>query len=95
MSSAAPALVTAEELADVAPPNARTELVRGRLVVREPGGLRHGDGTESTVAADEALQGEHVVPGLAIPLSDILDDANDTLVVIPWDANLWHATQVA
>jgi Uma2 family endonuclease len=34
--------VTAEELQRLRLPGKRTELVRGRLVVREPAGLRHG-----------------------------------------------------
>ena len=39
----APAMVTAEELLRLNLPNKRTELVRGRLVVREPAGYVHGD----------------------------------------------------
>lgn len=39
---AAMALMTAEELLATSPPNKRTELVRGVLVVREPAGFRHG-----------------------------------------------------
>lgn len=35
-------LVRADELARIQPRNKRVELVRGRLVVREPAGLRHG-----------------------------------------------------
>jgi Uma2 family endonuclease len=35
-------LMTAEELLKANIPNKRTELVRGRLVVREPAGWRHG-----------------------------------------------------
>lgn len=38
----APALLTAEELERLNLPNRRTELVRGRLVVREPAGYLHG-----------------------------------------------------
>jgi len=38
-----PVLVTADELMRLQPANKRTELVRGRMVVREPGGFRHGD----------------------------------------------------
>jgi Uma2 family endonuclease len=37
-----PALMTADELLHVRIPDKRVELVRGRLVVREPAGLRHG-----------------------------------------------------
>jgi Uma2 family endonuclease len=39
----APALLTAEDLARLQPPDKRTELVRGRMFVREPAGFRHGD----------------------------------------------------
>ena len=34
--------MTAEELLRLQPPHKRTELVRGRLVVREPAGYEHG-----------------------------------------------------
>jgi Uma2 family endonuclease len=37
-----PVLITAEELRECSPPNTRTELVRGRIIVREPGGWEHG-----------------------------------------------------
>jgi Uma2 family endonuclease len=37
-----PALLTADELLHLNLPNKRTELVRGRLIVREPAGFRHG-----------------------------------------------------
>src|ERR1700757_2857 len=37
-----PALMTADELLHVRIPDKRVELVRGRLVVREPAGMRHG-----------------------------------------------------
>ena len=37
------ALMTAEELLALNLPNRRTELIRGRLVVREPAGFLHGD----------------------------------------------------
>ena len=36
-------LMTAEELLALNMPDKRTELVRGRLIVREPAGFRHGD----------------------------------------------------
>ena len=38
-------LLTAEELLQTSIPNKRTELVRGRLVVHEPPGGRHGNVT--------------------------------------------------
>src|SRR3990172_4499797 len=37
-----PALMTAEELLRLNLPDKRTELIRGRLVVRDPGGALHG-----------------------------------------------------
>jgi Uma2 family endonuclease len=39
---AAPALITAEELERLSPPNKSVELVRGRMMVREPPGTWHG-----------------------------------------------------
>jgi Uma2 family endonuclease len=42
MTPPPPALMTADELLHVRIPDKRVELVRGRLVVREPAGLRHG-----------------------------------------------------
>lgn len=44
---ASPALLTADELMRLQPPDKRTELVRGRMIVREPAGFRHGDVTMS------------------------------------------------
>jgi Uma2 family endonuclease len=38
-----PATLTADELFRLNLPNKRTELIEGRLVVREPAGFRHGD----------------------------------------------------
>lgn len=38
----ATSLMTAEELLRLNLPDKRTELIRGRLVVRDPGGARHG-----------------------------------------------------
>lgn len=38
-----PALLTADDLRKLQPPDKRTELVRGVMIVREPGGFRHGD----------------------------------------------------
>jgi len=37
-----PQLMSADELLQLNLPNKRTELIRGRLVVRDPGGARHG-----------------------------------------------------
>ncbi len=39
----APAPLTADDLLRLQPPDKRTELVRGRMIVREPAGFRHGD----------------------------------------------------
>jgi Uma2 family endonuclease len=36
-------LLTADDLIRLKPPDKRTELVRGRMIVREPSGFRHGD----------------------------------------------------
>ena len=41
-SMAASGLITAEELEQLSPPNKSVELVRGRMVVREPPGTWHG-----------------------------------------------------
>jgi Uma2 family endonuclease len=43
VSSMRAALLTADDLARIGPADKRTELVRGRMVVREPAGFRHGD----------------------------------------------------
>ncbi len=43
MRPSSSALLTAEQLLAYPIDNARTELVRGRLYVREPAGLEHGD----------------------------------------------------
>jgi Uma2 family endonuclease len=37
------ALLTADDLMRLQPPDKRTELVRGHVIVREPAGYRHGD----------------------------------------------------
>lgn len=43
-------LMTAEELLQTSVPNKRTELVRGRLIVHEPPGGRHGNVTANLTA---------------------------------------------
>lgn len=53
-----PALMTAEELLRLNLPNKRTELVDGRLYVREPAGPRHGEAAARLLAAIAA----HVYP---------------------------------
>ena len=49
-------LMTAEELLRKQPPHKRTELVSGRMIVREPAGHRHG-----RIAADLAYRLQHYV----------------------------------
>jgi Uma2 family endonuclease len=39
----ADALLTSDDLARICPADKRTELIRGRMIVREPAGFRHGD----------------------------------------------------
>src|SRR5256885_16464745 len=46
-----PALLTAEELLRLNLPNKRTELVDGRLYVREPAGARHGEAAARLLSA--------------------------------------------
>lgn len=59
-------LMTADELLQTPPPNKRTELVRGVLVVREPAGFRHG----VVSAALTRLLGAHVeTHGLGVVLA--------------------------
>lgn len=54
--SAPPPLMTADELWSANVPNKRTELVRGRLIVHEPPGGKHGNVTAMLVAR----LGQHV-----------------------------------
>ena len=49
--------MTAEQLLREQPPNKRTELVRGVLVVREPAGYRHGEVTVNLTVAIAAFVG--------------------------------------
>lgn len=64
----APVLMTAEELLANPVPNKRTELVRGRLMVREPVGLRHGDlAARVLVAVSVHLRAEQRARGLSEP----------------------------
>ena len=61
-----PLLMTAEELLDNPVPNMRTELVNGRLIVREPAGLQHGDiAARLLIAIGSHLTAERVGLGLA------------------------------
>jgi Uma2 family endonuclease len=64
----APGLLTAKDLATDPLPDARTELVRGRLLVREPVGYRHGDIVVRIVVAISAhLAIEQANSGSASP----------------------------
>ena len=47
----ASAVLTADDLARISPSGKRTELVRGRMIVREPAGFRHGDVAMATALA--------------------------------------------
>lgn len=46
-----PTLLTADDLVRLQPSDKRTELVRGRMIVREPAGFRHGDVAMSVALA--------------------------------------------
>lgn len=68
MTIPAPVLMTAEELLAKAIPNKRTELVRGRLIVREKAGWRHGDvAARVLVAISTHLSAERCEQGMAEP----------------------------
>jgi Uma2 family endonuclease len=54
-----PGLMTADELLKHPVPNKRTELLRGRLVVREPAGFLHGYVVLRVAAALTAFVDEH------------------------------------
>jgi len=41
----APAPLTADDLMRLQPPDKRVELIRGQMIVREPGGFRRGRGS--------------------------------------------------
>ena len=55
----APALLTAEDLLRLQPPDKRTELVRGHMIVREPAGFRHGDVAMNIAARMHAFVQQH------------------------------------
>ncbi len=66
----APTLMTAEELLTLDLPDKRTELVRGRLIVREPAGYQHGDvaarvlvAISNYLAADRLRQASGIARG--------------------------------
>ena len=69
----APTIMTADDLLTLQLPDKRTELVRGRLVVREPAGLWHGDvaarvlvAISNYLAADRARQPSGVPRGMVV-----------------------------
>jgi hypothetical protein len=58
-------LMTAEELLRLNLPDKRTELIRGRLVVRDPGGARHWSGRDAArVPNNGARAATRFRPGL-------------------------------
>lgn len=64
----APTMMTADELLTLHMPDKRTELVRGRLVVREPAGWRHGDVSARVLVAISnhlAAERDHRPSGVA------------------------------
>ena len=69
----APMMMTADELRLLSMPDKRTELVRGRLVVREPAGFWHGDvaarvlvSISNYLAADRSSQASGVARGRVV-----------------------------
>lgn len=69
----APTMMTADELLTLDMPHTRTELVRGRLVVREPAGWRHGDvaarvlvAISNYLAADRNRHASAVARGMVV-----------------------------
>lgn len=79
------ALMTAEELLVFPMPDKRVELVRGRLIVREPPGLRHGEcAMRIGVALSNFLSQDREVSGAAFSCGRILTgDAGFTLARNP------------
>lgn len=69
----APTMMTADELLTLHMPHTRTELVRGRLVVREPAGFWHGDvaarvlvAISNYLATDRGRQPSGVARGMVV-----------------------------
>lgn len=56
-----PALLTADDLLRLQPPDKRTELVRGVMIVREPAGFRHGDIAMNIAARMHSFVRQHRV----------------------------------
>ncbi len=72
MSIAYSSSMTAAQLERLSLPDKQVELMRGRLIVREPPGSWHGR-TLSLLDGDATLDGEDVLPGFGCPLRDILE----------------------
>ena len=71
MTSAA--LITAEELLAYPTPDKRVELVRGRLIVREPPGMRHGEcAVRITVAISNYLARDRELQRAAVTRGRVL-----------------------
>jgi Uma2 family endonuclease len=89
-----PSLMTAEELLALALQDARTELLRGRLVVREPAGWRHGQvAARFLVAIDAHLERERAEAGLREKRGDVV--AAETGFVLERDPDTVRAPDVA
>src|ERR1051326_1120986 len=72
--------MTAEELLHLNLPNKRTELVRGRLVVREPAGYEHGRiAVRLTVEIDAFVRPRALGPVLAAETGFKLETDPDTV----------------
>lgn len=75
-----PALLTADDLARSQPPHMRTELVRGRMIVRVPAGLRHGRVAMATaLAVGEYLQRNPIGYLVAAETGFVLSTNPDTV----------------
>ncbi len=71
--SPVPVLMTAEELLENPVPHMRTELVNGRLIVREPAEWLHGDvAARVLVAISTHLTAERTALGLSAPRGRVL-----------------------
>lgn len=79
------ALMTAEELLMYPMPDKRVELVRGRLIVREPAGMRHGEfAARVVVAFSDCLSRDRASRGAAVTRGRVLTcDSGFTLARNP------------
>jgi len=86
--------MSAEELLANPIEHARTELVRGRMIVREPAGWTHGDvAARVLVALSEYLTAERRARGLAVPRGRVL--AAETGFTLQRNADTVRAPDVA